>query len=107
MTICVNNREYLFGEIIDGEMKMNEAGRMIEEYWNEIAHRFENFILHEYTVMPNHFHAIIELVGAIPCGCPAFHNKILVDKRVETSPTPTIIESVVGAIPRGCPAFHN
>ena len=31
VTVCVHNKECLFGEIADGEMVPNEAGKMISE----------------------------------------------------------------------------
>jgi transposase len=56
----------LFGEIVDGEMILNPAGRMVEKCWLAIPNRYRNVILHECVVMPNHFHAILQIdtVGA-------------------------------------------
>ena len=42
---------------------MNNAGQMIESEWLKLPKRFKNIQLHEYIVMPNHFHAILEIVG--------------------------------------------
>lgn len=64
ITICVNNRECLFGHVANGKMILNDAGQMIETEWLELPERFANVELHEYIVMPNHFHAILEIVGA-------------------------------------------
>ena len=64
VTICTQNRECLFGQIINDEMVLNIAGRMIEKIWLDIPTHHDNTNLHEYIVMPNHFHAIIEIVGA-------------------------------------------
>jgi REP element-mobilizing transposase RayT len=61
ITICTHNRECLFGRIVDGEMKMNDAGRMIQTVWDEIPLRFGGLELDEFTVMPNHIHGIIVL----------------------------------------------
>ncbi|MBC8147781.1 MAG: hypothetical protein H8E98_07330, partial [Bacteroidetes bacterium] len=58
------NRECLFGHIADGEMILNDAGQMIESAWLKLPERFTNIELHEYIVMPNHFHAILQIVGA-------------------------------------------
>ena len=41
-------------------MRLNEAGKMIDNEWRKIPERFENVKLNEYIIMPNHFHAIIE-----------------------------------------------
>ncbi|MDR6195380.1 transposase [Siphonobacter sp. SORGH_AS_0500] len=66
ITICVQNRECLFGEILKGELFLNEAGQMVVSQWSALPERFKNIVLHEFVVMPNHFHAILEIetVGA-------------------------------------------
>ena len=75
ITICTQNRACLFGEIVGAnpcgrpdfgrpEMILNDAGRMVEKEWLKLPERFINIALHEYIVMPNHFHAILEIVGA-------------------------------------------
>lgn len=65
ITICVNNRECLFGKISNGQMELNEAGNIAYKYWKEIPKHFPHVILHEYVVMPNHVHGIIELFGNV------------------------------------------
>jgi len=40
-----------------------DAGRF-ENEWLKLSERFENIALHEYVIMPNHFHTILETVGA-------------------------------------------
>ncbi len=64
ITNCVLNRDLLFGKIENGEMILNAAGRMIQTEWEKLPQRFTNFQLHEFVVMPNHFHGILEIVGA-------------------------------------------
>jgi REP element-mobilizing transposase RayT len=64
ITICVQNRECLFGKIENGEMMLNDAGNMVQKEWLKLPQRFSNIELHEFVVMPNHFHAIMEIVGA-------------------------------------------
>lgn len=65
VTIVVQGRECLFGEIVDGELKLNEAGEMVVKWWNELPNKFPNVILGEFVVMPNHFHGIIFIMGNI------------------------------------------
>ncbi len=62
ITICCDKRRYLFGEIANGQMVLNEAGKFANECWKEIPDHFPNAVLHEYIIMPNHVHGIIELV---------------------------------------------
>ena len=65
MTLCVQGRESLFGEIIEDQMILNPAGTMIEKEWRALQKRFPHIELHENVVMPNHFHAIIEVGSAV------------------------------------------
>jgi putative transposase len=61
ITICTQNRECLFGEIVDDEMQFNDAGRIIQIMWNEIPIHFPLVELDEYVVMPNHFHGLFSI----------------------------------------------
>ncbi len=63
VTIVTQDRLFLFGEIVDEEMRLNDAGRMVERWWAELGHKFPNVTSDTYIVMPNHFHGII-VVGA-------------------------------------------
>ncbi len=62
ITVCTHNRECLFGNIVDRVMILNDSGKMIETEWLKLSKRFLNIRIHEYVVMPNHFHGIIEIV---------------------------------------------
>jgi len=63
VTICTWNRDCIFGEIINGEMKLNEFGEVVNREWlcsSEIRREIE---LDEFVVMPNHIHGIIFING--------------------------------------------
>ena len=65
ITICVLDKKCLFGRIENGEMILNNAGKVAEVCWLAIPEHFPNTVLHEFVVMPNHIHGIVELtVGA-------------------------------------------
>jgi len=82
VTICTQNRECLFGEIKNNEMVLNDAGRMVEKWYNKTQEKFPDIICHEMIIMPNHFHCIWEnvglhgasAVGADPCVRPLSNN---------------------------------
>ncbi len=62
ITLCVVDRICVFGDVVDGKMQLNDIGRLVEEEWlNTINIRKGDVRLHNYVVMPNHFHAIIEI----------------------------------------------
>ena len=70
MTICAQNRKCLFGEIVNGKMVLNDAGRMVESVWNEIPKYYPGIDIDVCQIMPNHIHGIVVIVGAGPCACP-------------------------------------
>ncbi len=59
VTICVQNRECLLGNIINNKVSLSELGKLVEKNWNKLIQRFTNINLDSYVVMPNHFHGII------------------------------------------------
>jgi REP element-mobilizing transposase RayT len=61
ITICCQDKAQLFGEIMNGEMILNECGEIADKCWMEIPEHFPNVELHEYIIMPNHVHGIIEI----------------------------------------------
>lgn len=65
VTICTYNREPIFGEIVGGEMKLNNVGKIVLEEWNNNANIRKNIELDIFTIMPNHFHAIIKINGPV------------------------------------------
>jgi len=86
VTICAHGRECLFGEIRDGEMRMNGAGRMVTEIWQTMPQRFPQVALDEYVIMPNHFHGIICIVGA-PLAAPDVSNTDTKTGAASSAPT--------------------
>ena len=73
VTIVTQGRACLFGEVVAGEMRMNDAGRMVQQVWDELALFYEGVQTDAFIVMPNHVHGIIILTGnvrATPRGCP-------------------------------------
>ena len=73
ITICVgaNNdssqlkffRPHIFGKVVDGKMILSDVGKIATQCWEEIPKHFPNAILHEYVIMPNHVHGIIQLMN--------------------------------------------
>jgi putative transposase len=82
VTICTNDRQCLFGEIIDEGMKLNDAGQMVGKVWHDLPMNYPNISRDTFVVMPNHVHGIIIInssnnnVGAGPRACPVNRFKI-------------------------------
>jgi REP-associated tyrosine transposase len=69
VTICVQGHLFLFGDIVNGEMRWNDAGLLVQSAWQRLPQRFPALELDVSIVMPNHFHGIVfvgaPLVGAL------------------------------------------
>ena len=60
VTVCVQTREGLLGRILNGEMRLNQAGIAVARWWKELEQKFPAVKRDEYfVVMPNHFHGIV------------------------------------------------
>jgi REP element-mobilizing transposase RayT len=59
ITICTHKRQNLFGDIVNGEMILNEYGKIAANSWQELARHFPHITLGEWVIMPNHVHGII------------------------------------------------
>ena len=63
VTVCTQTRACLFGAVADGDMQLNNAGKIAKAAWYEVPARFPSVCLDGFVVMPNHVHGII-IVGA-------------------------------------------
>jgi len=77
VSICTENRKCLFGEIVNQEMVLNGAGRMVKKGYPELENKFQDIRCNEYIIMPNHSHVIITHIGKAPVGadlrvCPDY-----------------------------------
>ncbi|MDR2015537.1 MAG: hypothetical protein LBP99_07980 [Azoarcus sp.] len=70
ITICTQDRACLFGEIADGEMRLNDAGRMVVSQWSAQTNRFPVVRLDAFVAMPNHIHGILWIESDVTDGHP-------------------------------------
>jgi hypothetical protein len=59
VTIVTQLHKPFFGKICNGEMLLNDAGRMVMKAWASLPERFSNIAMDVFQVMPNHLHAIL------------------------------------------------
>ena len=67
VTVCAYDRACLFGEVVDGQVQLTDAGRILETCWRAIPDHCPHTTLDSWVVMPNHVHGIIVL-GATHAG---------------------------------------
>ncbi len=63
VTICTQGKEFLFGQIVEGEMILNDAGCLVQKTWDTLPQRFGSLVLDAFQIMPNHLHAVFVLPG--------------------------------------------
>lgn len=61
ITIVTERRICFFGEVINGTVRLNEAGQMIQSEWESLPGHFAGVVLDTFVVMPNHIHGIVVL----------------------------------------------
>lgn len=64
VTVCAFKKDCLFGDIMDGKMRLNEYGLIIAREWTRTPEIRKEIELDEFCVMPNHIHGIVTIVGA-------------------------------------------
>jgi putative transposase len=61
ITLCCDAKKCLLGDIVNGEMRLNEFGIIAYNEWEKLPGRFMNFELDVFQIMPNHIHGVIVL----------------------------------------------
>jgi len=63
VTVSTWDRHNLFGEVIEGNMNLNDTGHLVAGLWQWLAQQYPHVLLDEWCVMPNHLHGILVLSG--------------------------------------------
>lgn len=69
ITICTWNNLHLFGKIENDLMIINKNGEIAEKEWFKTGELRSNIKLHEFIIMPNHLHGIIEIINRHDTTC--------------------------------------
>ena len=66
VTICAWQRECLFGEVVEGEVRLSALGMIVREEWMRSGEIRKELRLYkdEFVIMPNHVHGIVWIIGA-------------------------------------------
>jgi REP element-mobilizing transposase RayT len=59
ITLVTFQRKLIFGDILDGVMRLNNIGRIVKAEWLRTTEIRPYVTLDEYVIMPNHIHGII------------------------------------------------
>lgn len=85
ITICTKDRINWFGKIKNKRIELTIYGNVIHNTWSNIPKYYENVLLDEWIIMPNHLHGIIHIVGNEQCSFPTGKNNYgLISKIVKS-----------------------
>ena len=124
VTISTQDRVCVFGDVMAGVMRLNEAGRMVSTEWGALPARFPGVDLDAFVVMPNHIHGIIVFATRVSVGAPLVGAQDIasnrtIDNRATTRVAPTLgdvvgafksrvtVEYTRGVKTKGWPAFRR
>lgn len=73
VTIVTQGRLYLFGSVVDDNMRLSASGHVALAGWQSLPDHFDGLVLDEVVVMPNHIHGVLWLGQATdqPATCVA------------------------------------
>ena len=66
VTICVRNRQCIFGDVVDGAVRLSRRGMVASDCWLDIPNHHPHVELDAFIIMPNHMHGILLFVGVAP-----------------------------------------
>ncbi len=64
VTICIHGRECVFGDVVEGTVRLNDRGQIAYQEWQKSAEVRDEIELDTFVVMPNHIHGIVIINGA-------------------------------------------
>lgn len=62
VTLCVQGRQCLFGEVIDDQCVLNTYGRVANQEWHWLQVAYWYISLGPWVVMPNHVHGVVRIL---------------------------------------------
>jgi REP element-mobilizing transposase RayT len=63
VTIVTQDRRCLFGDVVNGKMRLNDPGHMVLAVWEDLSSNYLGVETDHFVAMPNHVHGVIVLVG--------------------------------------------
>ena len=108
ITICTHGRQCLMGDIEDGQVRLNDYGRIVHTEWTRCAEMRCNVELDEFVVMPNHFHSIL-VIADDPQGRGTVHRAPTLEQfgRPVSGSLPTVVRYFKGSTTRRINALRG
>ena len=98
VTIVTKNRYDLFGCVVDGQMKLNDAGLMVHKVFDNMFSVCQSAELINMVVMPNHLHCLISIMSDDSMG---------LSQMMRYLKSRTTVEYIHGVWEKGWPRFDG
>ena len=98
VTLCTYRQSSIFGAVCGGQMHLNALGKIVQEYWRQIAGKRPNVELDTSVVMPNHLHGIV-IVGDEDDDVTPSHDTIA-QMNAKLTLTPGSLGAIIGQFKR-------
>ena len=63
VTVCAFGKLCIFGQVVGDQLRENDCGRILREQWLDTVRIRPQIELDAFTVMPNHLHGILWILG--------------------------------------------
>ncbi len=65
LTLCAQDRRCLFGDVVDGVVRLNALGEIVAREWMHTADIRPEMKLDAYVIMPNHLHGLVRIIDPV------------------------------------------
>jgi REP element-mobilizing transposase RayT len=102
VTICTKHFRNWFGDVKDGQMILNDLGKIVEEEWLRTKEIRSNVDLDYYVIMPNHFHGNIIIMDVETSRRDVSKENETGQRPVSTQLKPNSLGSIIGQFKSIC-----
>jgi REP element-mobilizing transposase RayT len=61
LTLCIKDRHEMLGKINNGQLELNEYGRVVKQEIENVFKIRKECVIEKYVIMPNHIHLIVQI----------------------------------------------
>ena len=63
VTICSHERKFIFGDVTDGNMILNQLGQTVFSELENLHSHYDSVEIENFVVMPNHIHILLSIIS--------------------------------------------
>jgi REP element-mobilizing transposase RayT len=99
ITLCLKNRAHILSSVHNGKVFHSDIGNMMSREWYKLPIQYSGIKLHNFIVMPDHLHGIIEIVDP--------NNKVTISEMMANYKSITTCHYSTGVHNAGWPRYQK